>query len=56
MFFLVFRSFKILLKFVIYLAITGEIYTTSLDMRQKAHRSVTNGLMSIKALNQELHK
>ena len=43
--------FKKILRWAIYLAITGELVSCTIYMRQKAYKSVSGGLISLQYIN-----
>ena len=50
----VLRAISNLITLLIYLALTKQLIGHT-DMKNKAHKSVTTGLVSLKALNKQLN-
>ena len=50
-----FQGFSFLLRWTVYLAMTGQLMTALPSMEKKAYKSVTTGLMSLGHLNRSLH-
>ena len=51
-----FYIFKTFFKWILCLALTGEIVSCTLEMKQNAYKSVTHGLVNLRALNNHLMK
>lgn len=48
--------FKTIVRYAIFLALTGEITSCTLELREKAGKSMQTGLISLKSLNDSLHR
>ena len=55
MFKVAFNFYSLLLRWTVYLAITGQLVTALPNMQNNAYKSVTTGLMSLGDLNRSLH-
>jgi len=51
-----FYIFKKIFRLILFLALTGEIASCTIEMKKNAHKSVTHGLVNLKALNDHLMK
>lgn len=49
------QAFANLIRWGIYLVLVGEITSCTVDLREKAHKSVSTGLIDLKNLNDSLH-
>ena len=49
------KSFANLIRWGVYLILIGEIASCTVELKQKAHRFVRTGLLSLKTLNKSLH-
>ena len=50
------QAFGNIIRWAIYLVLVGEISNCTLDLKEKAHTSVSTGLINLKNLNDSLHR
>lgn len=52
---LVARAMTQIIRFGIYLLLTGNLISCTMELKENAYKSVTGGLVSLKAINKALN-
>ncbi len=51
---LIIQGMARVIKFGVYLALTGNLVTCTMDLRENAYKSVTGGLVNLRSVNRVL--